>query len=150
MLRYQWEDAVRFWNSKKGEEKLKDKRAEYEAIALSDSFVNLDDIDNRITIEVLSPERYGRLAAIHALANKAQVEVKRLRDQMAQMQASTVEQIAQLKAKATSKEAKAQRKYDELQLQLKVEAATREVEATRKYEELQLQLQNMMKMFQQS
>ncbi|KAH1047180.1 hypothetical protein J1N35_037964 [Gossypium stocksii] len=77
MLRYQWEDAVRFWNSKKGEdrervgttsrqkqkfthptrsksfacvaddeEKLKDKRVEYEAIASSDGSVNLDDIDN--------------------------------------------------------------------------------------------------------
>ncbi|MFQ6650332.1 hypothetical protein Gotur_022316 [Gossypium turneri] len=111
MLRYQWEDAVRFWNSKKGKdceqvrtssrqkqkftntagsksfacvakakelssgqkvgrlqlfdithrkkdgspmtsedteitEKLKDKKAEYEAIASSDSSVHLDDIDN--------------------------------------------------------------------------------------------------------
>ncbi|MFQ6666189.1 hypothetical protein Gotur_032639 [Gossypium turneri] len=80
MLRYQWEDAVRFWNSKKEEEllsgqkvgriqlfdithrkkdgspmtteaaeimeKLKDRKAEYEAIASSDSSVNLDDIDN--------------------------------------------------------------------------------------------------------
>ncbi|MFQ6671399.1 hypothetical protein Gotur_035955 [Gossypium turneri] len=42
-------------------EKLKDKRAEYEAIASSDSSVNLDDIDNRIIIEVLGPERYGRV-----------------------------------------------------------------------------------------
>ncbi|MFQ6635218.1 hypothetical protein Gotur_011573 [Gossypium turneri] len=79
MLRYQWEDVVRFWNLKKGEElsgqkvgrlqlfditcrkkdespitteaaeimeKLKDKRAEYEVIASSDSSVNLEDIDN--------------------------------------------------------------------------------------------------------
>ncbi|MFQ6622677.1 hypothetical protein Gotur_003017 [Gossypium turneri] len=77
MLRYQWEDAIRFWNSKKGEdrervqttsrqkqkltyttgsksfacvandeEKLKDKRAEYEAMASSDSSINLDDINN--------------------------------------------------------------------------------------------------------
>ncbi|MFQ6665881.1 hypothetical protein Gotur_032444, partial [Gossypium turneri] len=38
------------------EEKLKDKRAEYEAIASSDSSVNLDEIDNRIIIEVLGPE----------------------------------------------------------------------------------------------
>ncbi|MFQ6668744.1 hypothetical protein Gotur_034282 [Gossypium turneri] len=53
MLRYQWEDALRFWNSKKEEEKLKDKRAEYEVIASSDSSVNLDDIDNRIITEVL-------------------------------------------------------------------------------------------------
>ncbi|MFQ6623031.1 hypothetical protein Gotur_001438 [Gossypium turneri] len=100
MLRYQWEDAVRFWNSKKRKQKqkfphtvgskpfacvaddeelssgqkvrrlqlfdithrkkdgspittevaeimkkLKDKRAEYEAVASSDSSVNLDDID---------------------------------------------------------------------------------------------------------
>ncbi|MFQ6653453.1 hypothetical protein Gotur_024854, partial [Gossypium turneri] len=89
-------------------EKLKDKRVEYEAIASSDSSVNLDDIDNRIITEVLGP--------------------KRLRDQMAQMQVSTVEQIAQHK----------------------VEAATREPEAIRKYDELQLQLQNIMKMFQQS
>ncbi|KHG26363.1 hypothetical protein F383_33459 [Gossypium arboreum] len=117
MLRYQWEDAVRFWNSKKGEdrervgtssrqkqkfthtagsrsfasvaeaeevksgqkvgrlqlfeithrkkdgspmtseageimEKLKEKKAEYEAIASSDSSANLENIDNRIITEV--------------------------------------------------------------------------------------------------
>ncbi|MFQ6635220.1 hypothetical protein Gotur_011573, partial [Gossypium turneri] len=34
---------------------------------------------------------------------------------MAQMQASIVEQIAQLKAEAASREAEAQRKYEELQ-----------------------------------
>ncbi|MFQ6653452.1 hypothetical protein Gotur_024854, partial [Gossypium turneri] len=38
------------------EEKLKDKRVEYEAIASSDSSVNLDDIDNRIITEVLGPK----------------------------------------------------------------------------------------------
>ncbi|MFQ6668213.1 hypothetical protein Gotur_033953, partial [Gossypium turneri] len=61
--------------------------------------------------------------------NQAQAEVQRLRDQMAQMQVSTVEQIAQLKAEVASREIEAQRKYDELQLQLKAEAAAREVEA---------------------
>ncbi|MFQ6655590.1 hypothetical protein Gotur_026084 [Gossypium turneri] len=40
-------------------EKLKDKRAEYEATASNDSSVNLDDIDNRVIIEFLGPERYG-------------------------------------------------------------------------------------------
>ncbi|KHG03115.1 Carcinoembryonic antigen-related cell adhesion molecule 2 [Gossypium arboreum] len=142
MLRYQWEDAIRFWNSKKGEElssgqkvgrlqsfdithrkkdgspmtseaaeimeKLKDKKAEYKAIALSDSSVNVDDIDNRIITEVLGP--------------------KRLRDKMAQMQVSMVELIVQLKAEAASREAEVQRKYEELQQQLKVDAAAREVE----------------------
>ncbi|MFQ6669835.1 hypothetical protein Gotur_034929, partial [Gossypium turneri] len=91
-------------------DKLKDKRAEYEAIASSDSSVNLDDNNNRIITKVLGPER--------------------LRDQMAQMQASTVEQIAQLKAEAASREAEAQRKYDELQLQLKAEVTMREAEAS--------------------
>ncbi|MFQ6640838.1 hypothetical protein Gotur_014921 [Gossypium turneri] len=69
-------------------------------------------------------------------ANQAQAEVQRLRDQMAQMQASTVEQIAQLKAKEALREADAQRKYDKLQLQLKAEAVAREAEASKKYDEL--------------
>ncbi|KAH1130547.1 hypothetical protein J1N35_001925 [Gossypium stocksii] len=42
-----------------GEEKVKDKRVEYEAIASSDSSVNLEDIDNRIITKVLGFERYG-------------------------------------------------------------------------------------------
>ncbi|KHG12140.1 dnajc10 [Gossypium arboreum] len=42
-------------------EKLKDKKAEYEAIASSDSSVNLEDIDNKIITEFLGPERYGRV-----------------------------------------------------------------------------------------
>ncbi|MFQ6659252.1 hypothetical protein Gotur_028216 [Gossypium turneri] len=37
-------------------EKLKDKKAEYEAIASSDSSVHLDDIDNWIITEVLGPK----------------------------------------------------------------------------------------------
>ncbi|MFQ6662724.1 hypothetical protein Gotur_030480 [Gossypium turneri] len=128
-------------------EKLKDKRAKYEAIASSDSSLNLDDIDNRIITEVLSPESSQQYMPS---GNQAQAEVQRLRDQMTQMQASTVEQFAQLKAEAALREAEAQRKFEELQLQLKAEATTRKAEACRKYDELQLQLQNMMKMFQQS
>ncbi|MFQ6668548.1 hypothetical protein Gotur_034153, partial [Gossypium turneri] len=163
MLRYQWEDAVRFWHSKKGEdrervgkssrqkqkfthtagsrsfacvaeaeerspgqkvgrlqlfeithrkkdgfamtleageimEKLKDKKAEYEAIASSDSSVHLEDIDNRIITEVLGPERYGRVRfqgffvsptqyfgsssqQYMASRSQAQAEVQRLKDQ---------------------------------------------------------------------
>ncbi|KAH1048092.1 hypothetical protein J1N35_038876, partial [Gossypium stocksii] len=50
--------------------------------------------------------------------SQAQAKVQRLRDQIAQIQASTVEQITQLKAEAASREAEAQRKYDTLQLQL--------------------------------
>ncbi|MFQ6645368.1 hypothetical protein Gotur_020346, partial [Gossypium turneri] len=74
--------------------------------------------------------------------SQAQAEAQRLRDQMIQMQASTDERIAQLKAKA-------ERKYEELQQQLKAEAAAKEAEQSKKYDTFQLQLQNMMKMFQQ-
>ncbi|PPR98486.1 hypothetical protein GOBAR_AA22186 [Gossypium barbadense] len=169
MLRYQWEDAVQFWNSKKGEdrervgtssrkkdgtpmtseaaeimEKLKDKKAEYEATASTDSSVNFEDIDNRIINEVLGPERYGQVRFQGSGVNptqyfgstshqympsgsQSQAEVQKLKDQIVQIQASTNEQISQLRA----------------------EAAAREAEQNRKYNELQLQLQSMMIMFQQ-
>ncbi|KAH1122163.1 hypothetical protein J1N35_005323 [Gossypium stocksii] len=42
-------------------EKLKDKKAEYEVIASTDSSVNLENIDNRIITEVLGLKRYGRV-----------------------------------------------------------------------------------------
>ncbi|MFQ6646553.1 hypothetical protein Gotur_020107 [Gossypium turneri] len=61
-------------------EKLKDKKAEYEAIASSDSSVHIDDIDNRIITEVLGPERSQHYMPS---GSQAQAEVQRLRDQMA-------------------------------------------------------------------
>ncbi|KAH1056349.1 hypothetical protein J1N35_034414 [Gossypium stocksii] len=138
-------------------EKLKDKRAEYETIASSDSSVNLDDIDNRIVTKVLGLKMYGQVRFQGSFVNptqyfgsssqqympsgnQAQAKVQRLRYQMAKMQASTVEQIAQLKVEVASREAEAQRKYEELQLQLKAEAVAREAEVSKKYDELQLQL----------
>ncbi|KAG8478172.1 hypothetical protein CXB51_027922 [Gossypium anomalum] len=216
MLRYQWEYAVIFWNSKKGEdrervgtssrqkqkfthtvgsrsfasvaeaeevksrqkvrrlqlfeithrkkdgslitfeageimEKLKEKKAEYEATDWTDSSVNIENIDNRIITEVLGPERYGRVRfqgssvtptqyfgsgsqQYMPSGSQAKAKVQRLRDQIAQMQANTVEQIAKI-----------QRKYEELQQQLRAEAAEREAaamtaEQSKKYDDLQLQL----------
>ncbi|KAH1098342.1 hypothetical protein J1N35_015263 [Gossypium stocksii] len=230
MLRYQWEDAVRFWNSKKGEdrervgtssrqqqkfthtagsrsfacvaeakeassgqkvgrlqlfdithrkkdgspmtseagellEKLKEKKAEYEAS--TDSSANFVDIDDRIINEVVGPERYGRVRFQGSGVNptqyfgsssrefmpfesQSQGEVQRLRDQIAHMQASTVEQISQLKAEAEAREAQMQASTVEQISRLKAEAEAREAEQNRKYNELQLQLQTMMTMFQQS
>ncbi|PPS05413.1 hypothetical protein GOBAR_AA15252 [Gossypium barbadense] len=99
-------------------EKLKDKNAKCEAIALSDSSVNLENIDNRIITDFLGPETSQQYMPS---GSQAQAEVQRLKDQMAQMQVSTGEQIAQLKAEAASlkddtaaKEAEKNRKYNEL------------------------------------
>ncbi|PPR94447.1 hypothetical protein GOBAR_AA26223 [Gossypium barbadense] len=131
--------------------KLKDKKAEYEATASTDSFVNFEDIDNRIINEVLGPQRYGRVRFQGSGVNptqyfgstshqympsgsQSQAEVQRLKDQIVQIQASTDEQISQLRAEAAAREG---------------EAAAREAEQNRKYNELQLQLQSMMTMFQQ-
>ncbi|KHG27908.1 greA [Gossypium arboreum] len=88
--------------SKVGEimDKLKVKKAEYEAIASSDSSVNLEDIDNKIITKVLGHERYGRVQLQRCSVNptqyfgsssqqympsgsQAHAEVQRLRDQMA-------------------------------------------------------------------
>ncbi|KAK5831611.1 hypothetical protein PVK06_015409 [Gossypium arboreum] len=140
-------------SSKAGEimEKLKDKKAEYEATALTDSSVNFEDIDNRIINEVLGPERYGRVRFQGSGVNptqyfgstshqympsgsQSQAEVQRLKDQIVQIQTSIDEQISQLRAEAAAREA---------------EAAAREAEQNRKYNELQQQLQSMMTMFHQ-
>ncbi|KHG24896.1 DNA repair and recombination radA [Gossypium arboreum] len=89
-------------------EKLKEKKVGYEAIASTDSSVNLENIDNRIITEVLGPKRYGRVRfqgsgvtptqyfgygsqQYMPSRSQAQAEVQRLRDQIAHMQASTVE-----------------------------------------------------------
>ncbi|KAK5846077.1 hypothetical protein PVK06_002345 [Gossypium arboreum] len=81
-------------------EKLKEKKAEYEAIASSDSSFNLENIDNRIITEVFGPERYGRVRFQGSSVtptqyfgsssqqympsdSQAQAEVQRLRDQIA-------------------------------------------------------------------
>ncbi|KAK5785426.1 hypothetical protein PVK06_040010 [Gossypium arboreum] len=60
--------------SKVGEimDKLKVKKAEYEAIASSDSSVNLEDIDNKIITKVLGHERYGRVQLQRCSVNPTQ------------------------------------------------------------------------------
>ncbi|KHG20534.1 Phosphoribosylaminoimidazole-succinocarboxamide synthase [Gossypium arboreum] len=93
-------------------DKLKIKRR-YEAIASSDSSFNLGDINNRIITEVLGPESSQQYMPT---GSQDQAEVQRLRDQMAHMQVSTVEQIAQLKVEAAAREAEQNRKYNELHL----------------------------------
>ncbi|KHG05852.1 Glucose-6-phosphate isomerase [Gossypium arboreum] len=102
--------------------KLKDKKAEYGRVRIQGSSVN--------------PTQYFGSSSQQYMpsGSQAQVKVQKLKDQMAQMQASIGEQIAQLKAEATS---------------FKEKVAAREAGQNSKYNELQLQLQNMMQMFQQ-
>ncbi|KHG23094.1 hypothetical protein F383_29773 [Gossypium arboreum] len=103
-------------------EKLKVKKAEYDAIASTDSSVNLENIDNRIITEVLGPESNTCLPGV-----KLKLKFRELQQQ--------------LRAEAAEREAAA--------VAREVEAAAMTVEQSRKYDELQLQLQQMMQMFQQ-
>ncbi|KHG21729.1 50S ribosomal L19, chloroplastic [Gossypium arboreum] len=135
-------------------EKLKEKKAEYEAIASTDSFVNLENIDNRIIIEVLGPERYGRVRfqgsgvtptqyfgsvsqQYMPSGSQAQAKVQRLRDQTAQMQVITVEKIVeqQLRAEAAEKEVAAVAR-EAATTAREAEVATMAAEQSRKYDEL--------------
>ncbi|KAK5775999.1 hypothetical protein PVK06_043956 [Gossypium arboreum] len=83
-------------------EKLKEKNAEYEAIASTDSSVNLENFDNRIITEVLGPER------------KYEELQQQLRaDAAAREAATTAREVA-----TAVMVAEQSRKYDELKLQL--------------------------------
>ncbi|KHG05220.1 thrS [Gossypium arboreum] len=106
----------------KKNEKLKDKKEEYEAIASSDSSINVDDFDNWIITEVLGLKRLKLKFKGEGASGEAEVQRKYEELQL------------KLKAEAAVREA---------------EVAAREAEQSRKYDTLQLQLQNMMKMFQQ-
>ncbi|PPS08957.1 hypothetical protein GOBAR_AA11688 [Gossypium barbadense] len=100
-------------------EKLNEKKAEYEAVASTDSSVNLEDIDDRIITKVLGPERYGRV----------------------RFQGSGVT--------STRYFGSGSQQYMPSGKAREAVAAAREAEQSRKYNELQLQLQHMMQMFQQ-
>ncbi|KHG12849.1 Elongation factor G [Gossypium arboreum] len=101
-------------------EKLKEKKAEYEAIASTDSSVNLEKIDNRINTEVLGPERYGRIAQMQANTVEQIIEVQRKYEELQQqLRAEAADREAATTAReaaAAAREAEASRKYDELQL----------------------------------
>ncbi|PPS05225.1 hypothetical protein GOBAR_AA15428 [Gossypium barbadense] len=164
MLRYQWEDAVRFWNSKKGEDReqvgtssrqkqkfthtagsrsfasvaeAEEKKAEYETIASTDSSVNLENIDNRIMNEVLGPERYGRVRFQGSGVTPTQYFGS---GSQQYMPSRSQAQAEVQRAEATAREAAAAAR--------EAAAVVREAEQNKKYDELQLQLQHMMQMFQ--
>ncbi|MFQ6653179.1 hypothetical protein Gotur_024709 [Gossypium turneri] len=81
-------------------DKLKDKKAEYEAIASSDSSVHIDDIDNRIiTFWVLKETRWLRckrqqLSKLHNLNRRQHREKLRFNESM-KNSSSSLEQMRQ-------------------------------------------------------
>ncbi|PPS09301.1 hypothetical protein GOBAR_AA11343 [Gossypium barbadense] len=82
-------------------EKLKEKKAEYEAIASTDSSVNLENIDNRIITEVLGPER-----KYEELQQQLRAEAVAVAREAA---------IAANEAEAAAMAVEQRRKYDDLQ-----------------------------------
>ncbi|XP_052885259.1 uncharacterized protein LOC128293781 [Gossypium arboreum] len=141
MLRYQWEDATRFWNSKKGEDRERvgtssRQKQKFTHTAGSKSFACVAQAE-----EASSGQKVGRLQLLDITHEKkmelrchlrlqklCQSQVKfEVKRSIVQIQASTDEQISQLRA----------------------EGAAREAEQNRKYNELQQQLQSMMTMFHQ-
>ncbi|KHG11045.1 Guanine nucleotide-binding protein subunit beta-like protein [Gossypium arboreum] len=62
-------------------EKLNEKKAEYEAVASTDSSVNLEDIDDRIITKVLGPERVDAEAR-EAVAAAREAEQSRKYDEL--------------------------------------------------------------------
>ncbi|PPR87429.1 hypothetical protein GOBAR_AA33260 [Gossypium barbadense] len=117
-------------------EKLKEKKVEYEAIASTDSSVNLENIDNRIITKVLGPERYGRIAQMQANTVEQIVEVQRKYEELQQ----------QLRAEAAEREITTAARDAEARPR-EAEAAAMAAEQSKKYDDLQLQLQEMMQMF---
>ncbi|KAH1081576.1 hypothetical protein J1N35_021337 [Gossypium stocksii] len=82
------------------DERLKEKKAEYEAVASIDSSVNHEDIDNRIITEVLGPKRKYEEFQQQLIADAAEREAV----------------AAARAAEAAAMAAEQSKKYDELQL----------------------------------
>ncbi|KAL4302062.1 hypothetical protein GQ457_10G005060 [Hibiscus cannabinus] len=125
-------------------DKLRDKRAEYEATGSSHGSINDQELENQVIAEVLSLERYGRVRFqgsfvsptkyfgssssqyMPSQSNSSQLEVKRLKQEMG-------EKIAQLQAEAATREALYKAREDAHE---------------EKYQDLQNQLQAIKKMLQ--
>ncbi|KAE8686834.1 Detected protein of unknown function [Hibiscus syriacus] len=81
-------------------EKLRDKRAEYEATTSSHGIVNADEIENQVINEFLGPEGYGQVH-MSSQSQSSQLEVSRLKQQLVEMD----QKVAQMKAETEAREA---------------------------------------------
>ncbi|KAG8486362.1 hypothetical protein CXB51_019841 [Gossypium anomalum] len=170
MLRYQWEDAVRFWNSKKEEdcERVGIRRRQKQKFmhtAGSRSFASVDEAG-----EVSSGQKVGRLQLFEIthrkkdgspMTSEAREIMEKLKEKKAEygqvrFQGSGVtptQYFGSGSQQYMPSESQAQAKVQRVEATAaarEADAATMAAEQRRKYDELQLQLQHMMQMFQQS
>ncbi|GMI65151.1 hypothetical protein HRI_000184400 [Hibiscus trionum] len=223
IMRHQWEDAVRFWSSTKGEdrervgvtsrqkqkythtagsksfarlaneeqittgtsigriklfdithtkkdgspitpeaaeimEKLRQKKTEYEATASTNGSVNMEEIENQVIVDVLGPERYGRVRCQGSFvtptkyfganssqymppqSQSSQAEVCRLKQQLSQFQAEVAAREAERERKEAERDAEIARK--------EAEREAREAEREAAHQKLQERFEEMMAMLQ--
>ncbi|GMI98292.1 hypothetical protein HRI_003498500 [Hibiscus trionum] len=222
-MRHQWEDAVRFWSSTKGEdrervgvtsrqkqkythtagsksfarlaneeqittdtsigriklfdithtkkdgspitpeaaeimEKLRQKKTEYEATASTNGSINMEEIENQVIVDVLGPERYGRVRCqgsfvtptkyfganssqyMPSQSQSSQAEVYRLKQQLSQFQAEVAAREAERERKEAERDAEIARK--------EAEREAREAEREAAHQKLQERFEEMMAMLQ--
>ncbi|PPR89659.1 hypothetical protein GOBAR_AA31024 [Gossypium barbadense] len=160
MLRYQWEDEVRFWNSKKGEDRERvgtssRQKQKFTHTARSRSFASVAEAE---LFEIMHRKKDGspmtsEAGEILEKLKEKKGSTKRLLRLIVLLILRTL--ITELSLKfwvlkeATEREAAAAAK-EAATAAREAEAAAMVGEQSRKYDELQLQLQQMMQMFQQS
>ncbi|XP_040967090.1 uncharacterized protein [Gossypium hirsutum] len=144
MLRYQWEDTVRFWNSKKEEDRERvgtssKQKQKFTHTTGSRSFASVAEAE-----EVKSGQKVGCLQLF---------EITHRKKDGSPMTSEAGEIMEKLKEKKAEYEAIAS---SDTEREAAAAAAAREAEARamvaerrKKYDDLQLQLQQMMHMFQQ-
>ncbi|KAL4297929.1 hypothetical protein GQ457_12G002640 [Hibiscus cannabinus] len=145
-------------------EKLREKRAEYEATASThNSAVNANDIDNQVIAEVFGPERYGRVRGqgsfvtptayfgssssqyMPSQSRSINVEVDRIKQQLQQEMDA---KIAEIQAQTAARDAEREAAMAARKAEKEATFAAREATLQQKYENIESQLAKLLKMMQ--
>ncbi|KAL4355033.1 hypothetical protein GQ457_06G023430 [Hibiscus cannabinus] len=145
-------------------EKLREKRAEYEATASTqNSSVNANDIDNQVIAEVFGPERYGRVRGqgsfvtptkyfgssssqyMPSQSRSVKVEVDCIKQQLQQEMDA---KIPKIQAQAAARDAEREAAMAAREAEKEAALAAREAALQQKYENMESQLAKILKMMQ--
>ncbi|KAL4297218.1 hypothetical protein GQ457_12G026860 [Hibiscus cannabinus] len=145
-------------------EKLREKRAEYEATASThNSSVNANDIDNQVIAEVFGLERYGRVRGqgsfvtptayfgssssqyMPSQSRSINVEVDRIKQQLQQEMDA---KIAEIQAQNAARDAEREATMAAREAEKEATFAAREAALQQKYENMESQLAKLLKMMQ--